>query len=82
VLSRGIWLRRNHFIFYGDFTPPNVILTDASKSQEDFKRCHNAARVLMQIGEPIPAMVADRWYPPPQGFIKLNWDAAVNGPDS
>jgi hypothetical protein len=23
----------------------------------------------------------DRWYPPPQGFIKLNWDTAVNGPD-
>jgi hypothetical protein len=25
--------------------------------------------------------VTDRWYPPPQGTIKLNWDAVVEGPD-
>jgi hypothetical protein len=68
VLSRGIWLHRNCFLFEGDFTPPNVILVDASKSSEEFKRCHNASKVLVQNGESILAMVADRWYPPSSGF--------------
>jgi hypothetical protein len=67
-------LRRYRFIFEGVFTTPSVILTDASKSREEFKRCRNTARVLTQNGESILAIVTDRWNPPPHGAIKLNWD--------
>jgi hypothetical protein len=71
VLSRGIWLRGNRFIFEGDFTPPNVILTDASKSLEDFKRCWNVAKVLMQNGESTPAIVVIGGTLLPK--VLLNW---------
>jgi hypothetical protein len=81
VVSRGIWLHRNRFIFEGKFTPPNVVFSEASKSLEEFIRCHQAVNYLVQPGESIPATVANRWHLPPSGFIKLNWDTVVNAQD-
>jgi len=81
VVSRCIWLRRNKFIFEGEFTHPNVVFSKASKSLDKFTKCNRIVHDLEQPAECSPGPVHQQWHPPPSGFVKINWDVAINEKD-
>jgi hypothetical protein len=78
VRARRIWLRRNSFVFEGNFAHPNAVYNEAVTSFEEFKRCN-----LKETGSSPQALGEHRistlsWSPPPAGVIKVNWDAYLN----
>jgi hypothetical protein len=75
TVARQIWLRRNSVIFGGDFLAPFALVRLAKEQVE----AYNATE--KRIGEmtPCPRQQREcRWEKPPEGTLKLNWDAAVD----
>jgi hypothetical protein len=78
VVARRISLRRNAYVFEGKFDHPNGLYLEAVASLDEFRRC-NLKETL-----PAPQDIEDQgatlslWLPPPEGVIKVNWDASLN----
>jgi len=74
VLRQQVWLRRNEFVFKGNFIPPGQII---SRAQDMIKGFSEASQgdVLMPV-----AVVSNppKWRLPVDGWLKANWDAALN----
>jgi hypothetical protein len=75
-IARRIWLRRNSLIHEEIFAHPNEILHSATTTLSDFHQ----EQELFTTGESqvIPSLSC-KWTAPPLGWVKANWDAAVNG---
>jgi len=79
VLSRRIWLRRNKFIFESIFTPPQVIFSEAVALIDEYRRYNKREdEPITSNGVRHSASAMTVWKPPPDGIIKVNWDASVN----
>ncbi|XP_062152053.1 uncharacterized protein LOC133860474 [Alnus glutinosa] len=77
AIARKIWLRRNAMIFEGVFEHPKKIYADAVRLVGDFKRCLKGDEEMSKsIQENV--RVFSCWKPPPEGTIKVNFDAAIN----
>jgi hypothetical protein len=50
VISWRIWLRRNQFIFYNIFTPPQTIFKESMESLDDFRRYNKKEEELVIYG--------------------------------
>lgn len=74
IVARLIWLRRNNVVFGGVFSAPQGIVAAARKMVEEF------SLVLQRPTEMNRGSVSsrDRWSSPPSGFLKINWDAALD----
>jgi len=78
-VARAIWFRRNKMLFEGLFTYPDEVFYGALNSLAESKDCQH-------IDFPQQSSVSNLnqnahhafWCPPPSGFIKINWGAAVN----
>jgi len=79
ITARRIWLQRNTLVFEGVFCHPSEILEGAVVSLGEFQRCNNPDLSPGDRYEGVlPASRQLRWRPPPNGFIKINWDNAIN----
>jgi ribonuclease HI len=80
VIARRIWLRRNAWVFEGRFDHPNTVYCEASRALQDYKRCNTKEKEspLSEGGEEAQSSRQTHWIPPPDGVIKVNWDAALN----
>jgi ribonuclease HI len=74
VLTRKIWLRRNSVVYGGFFTHLVQLFKEAKVSVEEFHRFNDKENrgIVLQENLSLPI-----WKPPPSGFLKANWDAAV-----
>jgi hypothetical protein len=68
-------LRRNSFVFDGEFAPPDVLVHNALDQAAAFNQAE-----LRSNGHSttVSSNVAEAWQKPEMGCVKLNWDAAVD----
>ena len=75
VTSRLIWMRRNKWVFDGEFQPPAVVMKLAYEQLNAYKD----VELSLQVHSPTTQIpVIQQWTKPLYGVIKLNWDAVVN----
>ncbi|KAG6678721.1 hypothetical protein I3842_14G094800 [Carya illinoinensis] len=73
-LSRDIWQRRNKLVFEGPFLHPRTLAQRAAHQLKEFK----LAQVVSKSNSRVHNNQASIWSPPPEGTVKVNWDAAVS----
>ncbi|KAG2675499.1 hypothetical protein I3760_12G006600 [Carya illinoinensis] len=73
VTTWNIWKRRNEVIFQGHLTHPSAVVSQSKQLVEDLQKLsvNKRAGVLKQ-------QTNQAWEAPPQGKIKVNWDASVD----
>jgi len=74
LVLRTIWLQRNDFVFQGKFTSPGQVILKAQSL---------AAICTETKQEALPEKLAvektsSRWRAPRDGWLKVNWDAALH----
>jgi hypothetical protein len=77
VIARELWLRRNNLVFGGALTAPSVVIKNAKEKVEAYEEAE-AWRSKGTLRECTPTS-HPAWTKPPEGFLKVNWDASVNG---
>jgi hypothetical protein len=78
VVARCIWLKRNAYVFEGKFDHPSGLYLDAIASLDEFKRCNLKETLLAPQTSGDQGNILSSWFPPPDGVIKVNWDASLN----
>jgi ribonuclease HI len=74
VLARRIWLRRNALIHEGVFSHPSALSVTAAEFLEAFQKAQEEQKTpRVETGPYAPG----QWKPPPVGWHKINWDAAL-----
>ncbi|XP_062176146.1 uncharacterized protein LOC133881223 [Alnus glutinosa] len=74
TIARLLWMRRNKWVFYGQFSPPVQVLKQAREAMDSFAITHTPSTQAVQV--PVRCML--KWIKPIQGEVKCNWDAAIN----
>lgn len=74
-LARRLWLRRNDLIHGGSFVPPEIIFSQATRAMEDFQVAQEGISTIVPSTS---LVVLSRWEALSPGWVKLNWDAALN----
>jgi hypothetical protein len=79
VVARGIWFRRNKLVFEGTFSHLDDVFSATINFIQEYKESLVKDKPLVQ-SEMNPGVRRDTetWSPPPYGFIKINWDVAIN----
>ncbi|XP_062174623.1 uncharacterized protein LOC133879852 [Alnus glutinosa] len=75
MVAQRVWYRRNKFVFEGLLTPPTCSIKCAKESLDEY-RSTNSMNVASLFRSRVPILT--RWPKPPVGFVKLNWDAAID----
>jgi hypothetical protein len=74
TIAQKVWHRRNRVVFGGVIMPPRRLSNHAKETLEDFRKAQE-----QQL--PYPRENTERqtkWSKPSLGWIKLNWDAAID----
>ncbi|XP_042992245.1 uncharacterized protein LOC122318727 [Carya illinoinensis] len=79
VVMRGVWFRRNAFIFENKFTDPGTIVEQATISLENFQTSQTIKKGGMGSNE--RGRHGCKWKAPIGDCIKVNWDAGINKKD-
>jgi hypothetical protein len=75
VASRLLWLRRNAVVHGGDLSSPTQIVETALSQLENFRKAERGRQMTRHTALTATHMT---WSKPQEGFIKLNWDAAID----
>jgi ribonuclease HI len=75
TVARQIWFRRNSIVFGGDMVSPGVVVCRAKDQVEAW--CSAAQRTVIppEVSAHPSAVTLTK---PPEGYVKINWDASVN----
>ncbi|XP_059431505.1 uncharacterized protein LOC132165008 [Corylus avellana] len=74
-LARRIWLRRNELVHGGLFSHPKLLMEKTELAIQEF----NLAQARGEQSMPLSVEPAGvRWSAPLQGWVKANWDAALD----
>jgi ribonuclease HI len=77
--ARQVWLRRNQWVFDAKFLAPTHVVQRAADQLESAKKCGSGTRTTRQQERaPSGPRVSEKWKVPPWGFLKCNWDAALD----
>ncbi|XP_042958198.1 uncharacterized protein LOC122293794 [Carya illinoinensis] len=79
VVMRGVWFRRNAFIFEKKFTGPGTVIEQATVSLENFQMAQTIRKEVRV--RPEWGRKGCRWKAPVGDFIKVNWDAGMSVKD-
>jgi hypothetical protein len=74
TVARMIWMRRNSFVFTGEFTPPIKVVERSRLALAEFSATHHSSTIIRDT----PPMTPPRWTKSPDGKWKINADAAVD----
>jgi hypothetical protein len=74
-MARFIWLRRNAFVFRNEFASPVSIVMVTKENLETYSLVHRKEELVNSLGIPLEV-----WSKPKMGWMKLNWDAALDIP--
>jgi ribonuclease HI len=74
IVAHKIWLRRNLMVFGGSIPSPSILVKGAKEVLEEFRKSFGEVP-NQEIEGP---RATSRWSKPDAGFIKLNWDAALD----
>lgn len=74
IVARLMWLRRNSFVFNKEFTPPQQVPTMAADSLAQFKIANARPDPVERIS------VYQQWVKLTDGWVKVNYDAAIELP--
>jgi hypothetical protein len=78
-LARKLLMRRNDILHGGSFVPPTVIFNQANRALEEFK----VAQAEGPTNLPSNVIgVLSRWKASNPGWVKINWDAALNSKEN
>jgi ribonuclease HI len=72
ITARKIWLRRNEWIHEGIFSHPNTLALGAQQNQKSFIWANQKEEGELQ------QKTENRWKNPPEGWLKVNCDAALD----
>jgi len=85
MVARGVWFRKNKWLFEAIFIHPNEVYKSAVVSLEEFRICNNNPLITddRDVSETrgVQVSVAPTWQPPLTGTVKINWDASINERD-
>lgn len=85
MVARGVWFRRNKWLFEAIFIHPNEVYKSAVVSLEEFRICNNNPLITndQDVNETsgVQVSVAPTWQPPLTSTVKINWDAYINERD-
>jgi hypothetical protein len=76
LAARLIWHRRNSLVFDGKFMSPQMLLQTAKDQLESFNAANQHVRPQ---GQGTRRELHIPWTKPSLGYIKVNWDAAIEG---
>jgi ribonuclease HI len=65
-------------VFEGLFSHPNVLYREAINALKEFKQYNKKEEDSIPVEASVPSIDRLTWQPPPQGIIKVNWDATLN----
>ena len=74
-VARQIWLRRNSIFLLGIFLSPATMVLHAKDQLQEFQKAKEGQGVT-NVHYNRPRCV--KWERPKEGYIKLNWYAAIN----
>jgi hypothetical protein len=74
VVAQKMWHRRNNLVFGGINLQPMYLLKVAT----DFLAKFQSAQASVNTCRPPSEVAIVKWSRPPEGWVKLNWDAAVD----
>jgi hypothetical protein len=74
VVARTLWLRRNGVVHGRIFSHPTLLVSKALNSLKANRSANSCQRTRPDV-IPIPHL---SWQGPLEGFVKVNWDAAVD----
>ena len=78
-LARRLWLRRNVVVHGGSFVPPVVIFNQATRALDEFAEVQAESPTILPIND---TRVLSKWRAPSPGWVKINWDGALNSKEN
>jgi ribonuclease HI len=76
-ITRRIWKRRNAYVHEGSFVHPSSILEQAREELGAYEHAQGKDRESESLTAPVEEQPNQKWKAPPHGWVKANWDAAV-----
>ncbi|XP_040997158.1 uncharacterized protein LOC121243156 [Juglans microcarpa x Juglans regia] len=77
VIMRGLWMRRNNFIFENKFLNPSSIIRSIRDSLKEHHLAEEGIADSSRRGDS-RVEVIQKWSPPGANSFRANWDAACN----
>ncbi|XP_059446364.1 uncharacterized protein LOC132177903 [Corylus avellana] len=75
-LAHQIWMRRNKWVHEGNFINPNVLTKEAQAYVHEFQKVNELA--TSATDENVNKNENVKWSAPTQGWLKVNWDVAID----
>jgi ribonuclease HI len=69
--ARGIWFRRNLWVFENRFNHPDEVVQNARRAVEEVQNS-------LEVREKSEHITQEKWQAPPEGWTKLNCDASCD----
>jgi ribonuclease HI len=76
-ITRRIWKRRNEYVHKGSFAHPSSILEQVREELRAYEHAQGKDREYESLIALVGEQTDQKWEFPPHGWVKANWDVAV-----